>query len=107
MAAVVRLPPEDERSRGVAPRPATNTLTGADDTPGAYQPGDSPPRRPCRICRRGTRPLVEIGSSHGWDVCWRCYGGYSNVRRHSAEQAVEAWELRIAEVLAGAEGMAS
>ena len=50
---------------------------------------------------------MPIGSSHGWDVCWRCYGGYSNVRRHSAEPAVEAWERRIAEVLVDAEARCS
>jgi hypothetical protein len=65
----------------------------------------TPPRRPCRICRRRTRPLVPIGSSHGWDMCWCCFRGVSNPERHSAEPAVEAWQLRVAEVLADAESV--
>jgi hypothetical protein len=33
----------------------------------------TPPRRPCRVCKRpGARPVVPIGSSRWWDLCPRC-----------------------------------
>jgi hypothetical protein len=87
--------------------PEVSDPSGAPEQAG--QPGESVPplRRPCRICRRRTRPLVEIGSSAGWDLCYVCFRGVSNVRRYSSEPAVEAWELRIVEILADAEARCS
>lgn len=32
------------------------------------------PRRPCRLCADGDRPLVTVGSSRWWDQCANCRG---------------------------------
>ena len=45
---------------------AANTVTCCEGT------AASNPRRACRRCRRHTRPVVPIGSSAYWDMCWRC-----------------------------------
>lgn len=55
-------------------------------------------RRPCRVCRRRTRPVVPVGCAAGWDMCYRCYHGVAALRRQSQPSAVNAWAVRVAEL---------
>ncbi len=63
----------------------------------------SGPRRPCRVCRRRTRPVVPVGCAAGWDMCFRCFRSVRFLQRDSPPAAVEAWAERVAERLDAAE----
>lgn len=68
---------------------------------------DRTDRRPCRLCRSRTRPVVPVGCAYGWDLCARCFAGYRHVQRYSTPAAVNAWTERVAELLADAERRAA
>jgi hypothetical protein len=88
--------PDEKRRRPLA----DETGEAAAQQTGQVEPiVTDPGRRPCRVCRRRTRPLVPIGSSHGWDVCARCYRSYRAVQRDSSPAAIEAWEERVDELV--------
>lgn len=59
---------------------AARNIAGAGRTPSIAHATDTRthPRRPCRACKRpDSRPVVPIGSSRWWDLCYRCAGRVS------------------------------
>lgn len=94
--------PPDTRKR------APVTSGGAQETAGQHvEPivTPTPDRRPCRICRKRSRPLVPVGSSRWWDLCHRCARGASRPYLDAPNVvSPNPWTERVAEVLAEHEG---